>query len=212
MLQRLQSLFRGPSAAECFAEELAALEKQIERVPCDQRAELFAHAAERCAAAGDGARARPYFGRVIDASLECGSFDAAALLCQRLISLYPQVVRARGTLAFLVLTRGLPRFPCPAVLGAARHQLTDYLNAAHRAGREALAAERLRLMAGVTDRHDLRELIAEALLDLGDGDGAERVLAAIIAERARPQPPAATDQGERWARALRVSLVSPRAA
>jgi hypothetical protein len=211
MLQRLKSLFQRESAAECFRKELAVLEEQIEGAACDYRATLLARAADRCVEAKDD-RALVYFGRAIDAYLEFGYYDVAASVCQQVIQLYPQVVRTRCTLAFLSLGRDLPHLPFRDVLEDARREIGHYVAAARHAGLEQLAAERLRLMAEVTDRHDLREVIGEYLLELGDSEGADEVFGSVYGERNHVQEPASLDQRERWAQALLVSVVSPRKA
>jgi tetratricopeptide (TPR) repeat protein len=212
MLQRLLFLFQPEDRAQRVEQELAALEAQLLGAASDYRATLLARAADLCIAAGDDERARTYFGRAIDAYLEFGYYDVAAALCQRVIELYPTVVRTRCTLAFLALGRDLPHLPFRDVLEDARREIGHYVAAAWHASLERLAAERLRLMADVTDRHDIREVIGEYLLELGDSAGADGVFGSVNAERNQVQVPATVDQRERWARALRVSIVSPVAA
>jgi hypothetical protein len=211
MLNRLSSLFRPADPAQLLEQELAELEAQVEGAARDYQATILARAADRCVAAGDDARALGYFGRAIDAYLEFGYFDVAAGLCRRVIELFPAVVRTRCTLAFLSLGSGLPHLPFHDLLRDARREIGEYVEAARRAGLEELAAERLFLMADATDSAEIRELIGECLLELGAAERADFVFGNVNAERNEIQLPPIEDQRIRWARALRVSIVSPAA-
>jgi hypothetical protein len=211
MLNRISSLFQRPDRATQLERELAALEAQVAGAARDYQATILARAADRCVSAGEDERALAYFGRAIDAFLEFGYFDVAAALCRRVIDLFPHVVRTRCTLAFLSLGRGLPDLPFDDLLSDARRDIGDYVLAARRAGLEELAAERLFLMADATDGSEVRELIGECLLELGAAERADYVLGTVNAERNDLPLPALEDQRIRWARALRVSIVSPAA-
>jgi tetratricopeptide (TPR) repeat protein len=211
MLNRISSLFQKPDPAQQLESDLAELEAQVTGAARDYQATILARAADRCVSAGDDDRALGYFGRAIDAYLEFGYFDVAAALCRRVIELFPQVVRTRCTLAFLSLGRGLPHLPFNDLLQDARREIGDYVHAARRAGLEELAAERLFLMADSTDSPEIRELIGECLRELGAAARADSVFGTVNAERNDIPLPPLEDQRIRWARALRVSIVSPAA-
>jgi tetratricopeptide (TPR) repeat protein len=207
MLQRFSSLFQRQISPK-LEEELAALESQAQGAARDYRATILARAAERCVDADEGGRALAYFGRAIDCYLEFGYYDVAANLCRRVIELYPQVVRARCTLAFLSLAEGLPHQPFHDALADARREIGGYVQAARAAGRDGIAIERLHLMAESTDNPDVREVIAEFLLELGDVGGADEVFGTVYAERNDIGVPRLEEQRERWAEALRTAVVT----
>jgi len=208
MLNRISSLFQKPDPALQLEHDLAELEAQVAGAARDYQATILARAADRCLSHGDEQRALVYFGRAIDAYLEFGYFDVAAALCRRVIELFPQVVRTRCTLAFLSLGRGLPHLPFTDLLQDARREIGDYVHAARRAGLEDLAAERLFLMSDATDSPEISELIGECLLELGSSERADYVFGMVNAKRNDVALPPVEDQRIRWARALRVSIVS----
>lgn len=146
--------------------------------------------------AENDASALVYFGRAIDNYLESGYFDATAALCRRVIRLYPEVVRARCTLAFLSIGR--------RNLGDAVQEITEYTMAAKRSHTELYAIPRLRLMAQATPDANVLRCIGLALNDLGDSEGREQVQ-----ERIRHVPAELLqDPGERWERLLAVALLN----
>jgi tetratricopeptide (TPR) repeat protein len=208
MWYHLKSLFQHGQPDERFEQALATIEEPMDVAARDYPPKLLARAGEQCVKAGNEPRALACFGCAIDLYLELGCFDDAVAVCRRVVELYPRVVRARCTLAFLKLGQALPHQPFQELIEDARREIGAYVGAAHFAGHQELAAKRLRLMASVTDRHELRELLGEYLLDLGDHLGADEVFEVIHAERNQPQPPAARDQRERWALALRVPVAS----
>jgi hypothetical protein len=183
MLRRLSSLFRSAGPAPPGAVPSVFLEDGLEDAAPDYRATMFARAAERFAATGQHDLAQSYFGRAVDAYLEFGYYDVAAALCRRMIELYPQVVRARCTLAFLSLGRDLPHLPFHDLLEDARREIGAYVRAAEAAGVQALAVERLALMVGVTDDSRLRALIGECALELGGTDPSHPLLVAAAVRR-----------------------------
>jgi len=99
-------------------------------------------------------------------------------------------VRARCTLAWLALSRGL--------FEEAKRGIAEYAAAASNAGQERAAAKHLRLMTDVAENQEILESLAEALLEVGDGAGADRAFGAALghptAQSDLPQ-----DEEQRWA-------------
>jgi|CeladaMinimDraft_18_1061708.scaffolds.fasta_scaffold00039_13 tetratricopeptide (TPR) repeat protein len=184
-----------------LAEELEELERQAREASPGYDAQLYNRAADLCLNAGDRATALKYLGRAIDAYLDTGRFNAAAVLCHKVLRISPEAVRARSTLTWLALGQG-------DVEGAER-ALADYVTAAQRAGQEVLAMKLLRMMAEATPSQRLREALAFWLMDLGDHDGADQVLGEVYAERNGLRPPRPEDQGRRWMTVLRATTMGP---
>lgn len=212
MLQRFFARFQRSDAEQQLAQELRTLEEQAQGAAWDYRAHLYARAGDLCVSAGDRDRALAYYGQAIDAYLEFGYYDVAANVCRKVLEVAPDVVRTRCTLAFLSLGKGLLEHPFRAAIEDARGEIGEYVRAARRAGQESVAAQRLRMMAEATDSHEVRELIGESLLELGDPVAADEVFGAIHAERNQLRTPSPEDQRERWARVLRLSVAPPAAA
>ncbi|CAN5221810.1 hypothetical protein BH23GEM4_BH23GEM4_00730 [soil metagenome] len=207
--RRFLDRFGDKPSHEKVEEELATLEEQAQAPAPDYRAAALNRAGDLCSQIHDRDRALRYYGRAIDCYLEMGYYDVAASTCRKMIEQAPEVVRARCTLAFLSLGRGLPFLPSDGVLTDASREIADYVGAARNAGQHARAIKRLRLMSGVTDSAEIRGVIGKHLLDLGDASGADRVLQALSLEEAGLQSPAG-DQRERWARVLRLSIADQR--
>ncbi|HUH12341.1 MAG TPA: hypothetical protein VMK65_04495, partial [Longimicrobiales bacterium] len=121
--------------------------------------------------------------------LGAGLYDPALAICRKIVQLTPEVVRARCTLAWLALSRGL--------FQEARERVADYGHAAARAGRGRLARGHLRMMAEVAESEEVLEAVAEALLELGDVKGADRVDGLVYGHVTR-DPSRPEDPGERW--------------
>lgn len=153
--------------------------------------------------AGDRDRALAAYGEALDLYLLEGLPVIAAAVAQRMIHRYPDVVRARLTLAILALTEGL-RVLSPAVLRSCRPAFEGYVRAARHAGRERMAAAQLRAFAGATDDAAVREQMAELLHALGEHEGAERVFLDAYEEREgiRPSRRLPGSQSQRWFRLL----------
>lgn len=178
--------------------ELVALEKEAAAAPPQRRAQLYNRLGDAYARAGERSAALTAYGHGIDGYLEYGFYDAAAALCRKLIEFEPGVIRARCTLAFLSLGKEL--------VADAQREITEYVHASRRAGQEDLAIKRLHFMAEATDSLETRMLLGEHLLELGDAEGADRVLGAVYAERNELIGPPMEEQRERWARLLRVAI------
>lgn len=181
------------SAVRKVDAELAEIEERADSAAPQQRASLLNRAGDLCAGCLDREKlAVSYYGRAINCYVEAGMYDAAAVLCRKLIRHSPQVVRAHCTLAVLAL---LDRR-----VGDAATELGSYVQAARRTRTERIAIPRLRMMADATDDPQLRRAIVDALRGLGDADGADQAL-----RRAVGTMPAA----ERTARLIHVAILDP---
>jgi tetratricopeptide (TPR) repeat protein len=135
----------------------------------EQRARLMNVAGDLCYDAGQPKRALLYFDAAIDLYLAAGRFAASAAICEKLVRLNPEVVRARCTLAWLAIARGLD--------DEAQRRVEEYGQAALRLERPTVAQRQLRAMAQEVETEAVLEAIARALLRLGDAASADRVFA-----------------------------------
>lgn len=133
----------------------------------EQRARLMNIAGDLCFEAGQRERALLYFDACIDLYLSASRFAASAAICEKLVRLNPEVVRARCTLAWLAIARGLD--------DEARRRIEEYGEAALRLERPRVAQRQLHAMAEEVDNEEVLEAIAHALLKLGDAVSADRV-------------------------------------
>lgn len=149
--------------------------------------------------AGDRDRALAAYGEALDLYLMEGLPVIAASVAQRMIRRYPDVVRARLTLAVLSLAEGL-RVLSPAVLRTSRPAFDGYVRASRYAGCQEVAARHLRAFAEATESAAVREQVAELLQSLGDREGAEAVYVDAYEEREgiRPGRRLSGAQPERW--------------
>lgn len=187
---------RAPDPAR-LQRKLATLEEKAANATGPARAAHYTRLARLAADGEQRTHALAYYGQAIDTLLVIGDFDTAATLCREAVERYPTVVRARCTLAFLLLGAGN--------VAEAMREIDGYVHAAKRAGRADLALTRLRLMANATDHAEVRAALARHLLDLGDQSGHDEIYNALRAERDSPRAPR-DDQRTRWARLLRVDL------
>lgn len=200
LLNKVVSSVRSGSRAEAPSRaEIAALEKEAERATPQRRPQLYNRLGDLYARAGDRSAALRAYGRGIDGYLENGFYDAAAALCRRVIEYQPAVVRARCTLAFLLLGKSL--------MADAHREIRQYVDGARRVGQEELAVKRLHLMAEATENLEVRAMLGELLLELGDAEGADRLLGTVHAARNAPSPgESQEEQRDRWARLLRIAI------
>lgn len=200
MAQRSRERSEGelPPALE---QELRLLERQAKEASPGYETQFLNRAGNLCVEAGHPQRALSFYGRAIDAYLESGRFSAAEVVCKKLLRMAPDAVRARCTLAWLAIGKGYR--------SGTDEEIADYVRAAEKAHREGLATKQLRMMAEAAVNTELRELIAEHLLELGDAEGADRVFHAIYAERNGLRPPPVADEGKLWGRLLRAALMGP---
>jgi hypothetical protein len=160
---------QGVSEAERrLDDELAQIEDRADQEGISQRATLHKRAGDLCADfKGREKLAVSYYGKAIDGYIHSGMYEAAGVLCRKLIRFSPAVVRAHFTLAALaVLDRRV---------GDAAGEITSYVHAARRTRTERLAIPRLRFLARITEEPELRTALTEALLWLGDAAGAAEV-------------------------------------
>jgi hypothetical protein len=145
--------------------ELAVIEERAEQESISQKATLYKRAGDLCAEHKSRDKLTvSYYGKSIDCYVKCSMFEAAAVLCRKLVKFSPTVVRAHFTLAALALL--------DQRVGDATSEVTSYVHAAKRTRTERLAIPRLRFLADVSDEPQLRTALVEGMLFLGDRDGA----------------------------------------
>ena len=191
-------LLRRSNPKAQLKRNLTSLERQARTAPADSKPRLYNRLGDLCVRAGETERALRYYGRGIDAYLSIGHFDPAAALCRKIIQIAPGVVRARCTLAFLSLGKGMA--------GDATDQISEYVAAAKHRGQESLAITRLRMMARATDDYNVRLFIAEQLLKLGDARGSNEIAGAVQMEGVKLRSFPHAEQRERWAELLRIGI------
>jgi hypothetical protein len=125
----------------------------------------------------------------------------AAAVAQRMVERYPDVVRARMTLAVLSLAEGLRVLPAGTLKNTCM-DFRDYVSAVRDSGQEAIAIQELRRFAAATESEAVRERMAEFLMDLGDKEGAQAIVdGSPLAPEADPEP-FEDDQNARWVQLL----------
>lgn len=159
----------------------------------DQRARILNLAGDLCFDAGERERALGYYGRAIDIHVAHQEYSAAVAICQKIVRLTPEVVRARCTLAWMAIARGL--------IQEAQSRISDYKEAAETAGQARLARAHLLMMAEVIENRDLLLTIAESLIELGDAENADRVYGAAFG--CAYEHRMSGDAEERWRTVLR---------
>ena len=156
------------SAAPNLEESLQDLATQMrQEMAPEHRARLMNVAGDLCYQAGQRERGLLYFDAAIDLYLAAGQFAASASICDKLVRASPQIVRARCTLAWLAIARGLD--------DEALRRVEEYGEAALRLERPTVAQRQLRGMAEETESETVLEAIAHALLKLGDSVSADRI-------------------------------------
>jgi tetratricopeptide (TPR) repeat protein len=204
-LKRLVSRFfgrrAGPGPTVALDVALESLEAQVRDASPGYETQFLIRAGNLCVEAAQPERALEYFGRAIDAYLESGRFNAAEVLCRKVLEISPNSVRPRCTLAWLALGKGLPE--------QSREAVADYVLASEREGQQELAGKQLIMMAEAAESLDLRREIAEHLLRLEESGRADQVFAMVfevendVRERASPQ------EGTLWAKLLHAALMGP---
>lgn len=159
----------------------------------DQRARILNLAGDLCFDAAEREKALGYYGRAIDIHISHHEYAAAVAICQKIVRLTPEVVRARCTLAWMAIARGL--------IQEAQSRVSDYTHAAENAGQARLARAHLLMMAEVIENRDLLLTIAEALIELGDAENADRVYGAAFG--CAYEHRMSGDPDERWRTVLR---------
>jgi predicted Zn-dependent protease len=186
----------SPEPEPGLEKRLRSLEQQAEVALPGFDAQFFNRAGDLCVEAKERHRALGYYGRAIDAYLRAGRYNAAGAVCRKLLRISPGAVRARCTLAWLSIGKGL--------LSDAQSEVDEYVQAAVDAGQADLALQQVRMMADATFDSDLRALLAGHLHKLGDPEAAERVVA-VGATDSQPREEAEA----LWSRVLRAALMGP---
>jgi tetratricopeptide (TPR) repeat protein len=150
-----------------WQKELEALEEEAERASRAFRGTPLNKAGDLCLRAGDRARALDYYGRAIDVLLEDSQREAARGVANKIIRVHPQAVRTLCTLTWLDLAS---RHMATALL-----HLRDYVEAAKRAGQEAITGDQIYQMARVTPQDEFLGAVADSLDQLGFADRASEV-------------------------------------
>jgi predicted Zn-dependent protease len=186
----------SPEPDEGLEKQLRSLEQQAEVALPGFDAQFYNRAGDLCVEAQNRSRALTYYGRAIDAYLRAGRYNAAGAVCRKLLRVSPGSVRARATLAWLSIGKGL--------LSDAQWEVDEYVEAAIAANRTDMARKHLRMMVDSTYNPDLRALLASHLRRLGDPATAERIMEeGPIAEGQREEAEAL------WSRVLRAALMGP---
>ena len=203
---------RAPRSPTDLEGKIALLEAEADVPAADFRAAVLGRAGDLCLEARDIPRALSYYGRSVDGYLTAGYYDSAMALCQKMIEISPGIVRARCTMAFLLLGADLPFLKSRGVSERVREHLHGYASAARAAGNSDTAIQRLKMMASVTDVETIRQLIGDILFDLGASDDAADLHYSLFEERAiLPEEEVdSTEQRRRWAELLRVTIMDQR--
>lgn len=146
---------------------LEYLEDKAARASYGMDAYIFNEAGDLCVAVDREFEARRYFGRAIDGFLDSGRFDVAHAIARKILRLYPEVVRARCTLAWISIGKGIR--PVMA------KSLRDYASAARELGMERPLVRELGWMADIVSDKDMLLEMGEWLLDSGASAEADRV-------------------------------------
>jgi tetratricopeptide (TPR) repeat protein len=154
----------------------------------DQKARIMNLAGDLCFDAGERERALGFYGRAIDLHVMHEQYSAAVAICQKIVRLTPEVVRARCTLAWMAIARGL--------IQEAQERVAEYKDAAEAKGQTRAARAHLLMMAEVTEDRELLVTIAEQLIELGDAENADRVYGAAFGCNFEHRMPGDADQ--RW--------------
>jgi hypothetical protein len=187
----------APGAPEELQRELDAIERRLAGTSPRNQSVLLKHAGDLCASMGERRRALGWYGRAVNLHLELGEASRAAALCHTILSIQPEAVRARCTLAWLAMSGGRTM--------EARQLVGEYAAAARAAGQDAMAAQQLTWMFEAADDGFLRHDIARALRALNDD-----ARSTSLPSESRPTGP--LDHDELWARVLRGTLAPPPAA
>lgn len=138
--------------AQSFLSRAAEAETSQRPAMLDRAADLFREA-------GAHARALRALGEAVDCLLEVSRLEPAIAHCRRVIRLYPNVVRARCTLTYLLAEQG-------DVVNASA-EMDQYVAAAQKAGVVDIAIRRLRLLAAHPVSSRLRPALSRAFATFG---------------------------------------------
>lgn len=146
---------------------LEYLEDRARKAAFGMDAYILNEAGDLCVAVDREFDARRYFGRAIDSFLDAGRFDVAHAIARKILRLYPDVVRARCTLTWIAIGRGIR----PEISGA----LNAYVGAARDCGMDRPLVRELNWMADIVHHEETLFEIGEWLLDSGAAHEADRV-------------------------------------
>ncbi|MEX1182708.1 MAG: hypothetical protein WEF86_05700 [Gemmatimonadota bacterium] len=124
---------------------------------------------------GDLAGALDLYGRAVDSMVEADRYEAATGLCRKIIRTAPGVVRARCTLAWLAIGAGFT--------GELESRLAQYIAAAEVSGMEEFARREVRRMSVHAVLDDVRVLLGEHMLKLGDDEAANELFGSVYRAR-----------------------------
>ena len=142
-----------------------------------QQATLLRSSGDLFREAGDITRALLFYDAAIDTYLRAEQPLLAEKLCEAVVDLAPNGVRARCTLAWLAILVATPQVTA--------RRIAQYAEAAEAAGVADRACRQLRCMADECEQPIVLEVLADALLHLGDAHTANRVYGRIY-ERTIP--------------------------
>ena len=171
LLARIPQLLRRRR----LQKEVARTEQALLTAEAAQRAVLLSTLSDAHRELGDERTAAGCLGTAIDSCLAVGHLESAAALCRKMLSVFPSVVRAHGTLGFLLLARGSYR--------QAEWELAQYLKASRDDGTASYAAERLRMTAPAFPSLEERIMIGRLLRQAGNVAAAECVEEMAVPER-----------------------------
>jgi hypothetical protein len=146
---------------------LRSLDRQARRPDFqDYRARFLNFCGDQCIRAAMHERGAAYYGLSINAFLGADRFDAAAAICRKLVRVLPHVVRARCTLTWLAIAKGIS--------AEAQQWVREYVGAAESAGADSVAATHIRSMVDIAEDPELCWTLGDVLLWLGDDEAADR--------------------------------------
>lgn len=174
------------------------LTRRIRRLATKAQNASPRYRASFCARAGDQARdsglrqdALCWYGEAIDGYLQAGRGRAAELVCERLLEAYPEVVRARYTLALIAIGHG--------ETGLATLRVRHYMEAMLDRQTEDVMVPALLQMASVTSEPSIRSEIALSL------ERAEERELVVRVREGRAAPADSTS----WSRSVLAALRHP---
>lgn len=182
-----------PEPLETLQRELDDIERRLAGSPPRSQSLLLKQAGDLCASVGERRRALGWYGRAVNIHLELGEAPRAAALCHTILTIQPEAVRARCTLAWLALAGGRSM--------ETRKMVDEYAAAARAAGQNAMAAQQLAWMYDAADDTLLRRDIVRAVRSLDEARAT-----ALSAQRPRNEP---LDHDALWSRVLHGTLAPP---
>lgn len=192
-LGKLRSRKRDQHASR----ELEELEERAQTASLSFRPHYLVRAAQIAGTMDRHDQALALYGRAIDGYIEAGRSRAAEALCRKVVADYPDVVRARRTLALLALGRG--------DFEAAETLMARYAEVAREKGDLDVLRASLRTMAAVGEAGPVLDQAARELRAMGDEKGADLVLG----HQATHHEMADTASG-RWSHAVQAALLGPK--